>query len=57
MSIMNSHWTQFKRHFGEWRNRVREREELRRLDTASLHDLGVSQCTADFEASKRFWVT
>jgi uncharacterized protein YjiS (DUF1127 family) len=42
--------------FAEWRRRSRSRSELRRLNATDLSDIGVSRCTAEFEASKPFWM-
>lgn len=51
-----SWWTRLQYQIVEWRRRVRSRHELMRLDDESLHDIGVSRCEAEFEASKPFWL-
>jgi uncharacterized protein YjiS (DUF1127 family) len=38
-----------------WRQRSHERQELAKLDTRSLHDLGLTESTVRFEANKPFW--
>jgi uncharacterized protein YjiS (DUF1127 family) len=58
-SVTSQHktrWTQVKHCVAEWRRRVRSRRELAGLDQAYLADIGVSRCTAAFEASKPFWM-
>jgi uncharacterized protein YjiS (DUF1127 family) len=49
-------WSQVKKGLAEWRHRARSRRELMNLDDAVLHDIGVSRCSAGFEASKPFWM-
>jgi uncharacterized protein YjiS (DUF1127 family) len=49
-------WNRMKRHFGEWRYRMRSRAELSGLDESSLQDIGLSHGSADYEASKPFWM-
>jgi uncharacterized protein YjiS (DUF1127 family) len=49
-------WSQVGRSFAEWRSRARSRNELMGLNDRVLQDIGVSRCTADFEASKPFWM-
>jgi uncharacterized protein YjiS (DUF1127 family) len=49
-------WSQVRRTFAEWRARARSRNELMGLNNRVLRDIGVSRCTADFEASKPFWM-
>jgi uncharacterized protein YjiS (DUF1127 family) len=38
-----------------WRQRAHDRQELAKLDTRSLRDLGLSEATAHFEMNKPFW--
>jgi uncharacterized protein YjiS (DUF1127 family) len=38
-----------------WRQRSHERSELAKLDARSLHDLGLTESAARFEANKPFW--
>lgn len=49
-------WSQVKKDLAEWRHRARSRRELMNLDDAVLRDIGVSRCSAGFEASKPFWM-
>ena len=49
-------WSQVKKGLAEWRHRARSRRELMNLDDAVLRDIGVSRCSAGFEASKPFWM-
>jgi uncharacterized protein YjiS (DUF1127 family) len=49
-------WSNVKRSLGEWRRRARSRNELMNLSDTSLQDIGVSRSTADFEATKPFWM-
>jgi uncharacterized protein YjiS (DUF1127 family) len=51
-----SPWGQVKRSLAEWRRRARTRNELMNLDYRMLQDVGISRATADFEASKPFWM-
>ncbi len=39
----------------EWRRRIRERDELARLDCRTLTDIGLSRAEAEFLANKPFW--
>jgi len=48
--------SQVKRHLAEWRQRTRSRHELLNLSDRTLEDIGISQCTARFEASRPFWM-
>jgi len=45
-----------KQHLVEWRHRARSRKELMSLNDRCLQDIGISRCTANFEASKPFWM-
>ena len=38
-----------------WRRRMRERDQLARLDDRMLSDIGMSRAEAEFLASKPFW--
>jgi uncharacterized protein YjiS (DUF1127 family) len=49
-------WNQFRISVGEWRRRMRSRDELTGLSDRSLRDIGLSRCDVALEASKRFWV-
>ena len=49
-------WSQVKQHLVEWRHRARSRAELEMLNDRVLQDIGMSRCTANFEASKPFWM-
>jgi len=39
----------------EWRRRIRERNQLARLDGRMLADIGISRADQAFLASKPFW--
>ena len=45
-------WRKVKQHLVEWRSRA----ELEKLSDRALQDIGMSRCTANFEASKPFWM-
>jgi len=49
-------WSRVKRNLAEWRRHARSRSELQGLSDRSLEDIDLSRCTADFEASKPFWM-
>ena len=49
-------WNTVKHFFVEWRRRARSRNELRKLDEATLHDIGLSRCSAARETTKPFWM-
>jgi uncharacterized protein YjiS (DUF1127 family) len=51
-----SGWNQVKRHLGEWRRRIRSRQELEGLSDATLHDIGITRCDAHRESHKPFWM-
>jgi uncharacterized protein YjiS (DUF1127 family) len=55
-SNRNSRWNEVKRQIREWWHFARSRHELESHDDRCLHDIGMSRCTADFEASKPFWM-
>jgi uncharacterized protein YjiS (DUF1127 family) len=55
-SQCNSRWNEIKRQIIEWWHCARSRHELESLDERCLHDIWMSRCTADFEASKPFWM-
>jgi uncharacterized protein YjiS (DUF1127 family) len=55
-SQCNSRWNEIKRQIAEWWHCARSRHELESLDERCLHEIGMSRCTADFEASKPFWM-
>lgn len=38
-----------------WRDRIRQRYALARLDDRMLHDIGLSRADVDGEVSKPFW--
>jgi uncharacterized protein YjiS (DUF1127 family) len=48
-------WQQVRQRMTEWKRRADARRELRYLSTSDLKDIGLSNCEADFEASKPFW--
>ena len=51
-----SRWNQVKQYFVEWQQRARSRGELANLDEAGLQDISMIRSTAQFEASKPFWM-
>ncbi len=51
-----SRWSQVKHGLAEWRHRARSRRELMNLSDADLRDIGITRCSAAFEASKPFWM-
>ena len=50
------HWSDFKHEIIDWWHCARSLQELQSLDDRCLQDMGMSRCTADFEAAKPFWV-
>ena len=38
-----------------WRRRIRERDQLARLDDRMLSDIGMTRAEAEFLANKPFW--
>jgi uncharacterized protein YjiS (DUF1127 family) len=48
-------FTAFAKVLHLWRQRAHDRQELAKLDTRSLHDLGLSEAAARFEINKPFW--
>jgi uncharacterized protein YjiS (DUF1127 family) len=55
-SHRNIRWNEVNRRLAEWWHIACSRYELESLDDRSLHDIGMSRCTADFEAAKPFWM-
>ena len=49
-------WSDVKRQVVEWWYFARSRYDLESLDDRCLQDIGMSRCTADFEAAKPFWM-
>jgi uncharacterized protein YjiS (DUF1127 family) len=49
-------WSEVTQRLVEWRHRARSRNELMGLSDRCLQDIGISRCTANFEASKPFWM-
>jgi uncharacterized protein YjiS (DUF1127 family) len=49
-------WSGVKRQVAEWWSFARSRYDLESLDDRCLQDIGMSRCTADFEAAKPFWM-
>ena len=54
--LLGLRWCQAKERFAKWRCQMRSRAELINLSDRCLQDIGMSRCTADFEASKPFWM-
>jgi uncharacterized protein YjiS (DUF1127 family) len=52
----DSRWTQVKWQVSGWWNSARSRYELQSLDDRCLQHIGMSRCSADFEAAKPFWM-
>jgi uncharacterized protein YjiS (DUF1127 family) len=50
------HWSDVKHEITAWWHSARSINELQSFDDRSLQDMGVSRCTADFEAAKPFWM-
>ena len=50
-------FTAFGQIFATWRQRTRTRQELARLDSRSIRDLGLSPGDVQFEINKPFWRT
>lgn len=48
-------WCGLRSTLSLWRQRARERRELALLSARDLKDLGMTQGSARFEASKPFW--
>jgi uncharacterized protein YjiS (DUF1127 family) len=46
--------SQVIRQASDWWNSARSRYELQNLDDRCLQDIGMSRCSADFEAAKPF---
>jgi uncharacterized protein YjiS (DUF1127 family) len=55
-SHRNTRWNEVNRRLAEWWHFASSRHELEGLDDRCLQDIGMSRCTADFEASKPFWM-
>ena len=49
-------WSQVTQGLAEWRRRARSRSELMNLSDADLRDIGITRCSAAFEAAKPFWM-
>jgi uncharacterized protein YjiS (DUF1127 family) len=48
-------FTAFQQIFAAWRRRAHDRNELARLDSRSIRDLGLSPGDVQFEINKPFW--
>jgi uncharacterized protein YjiS (DUF1127 family) len=48
-------FTAFQQIFAAWRRRAHDRDELARLDSRSIRDLGLSPGDVQFEINKPFW--
>jgi uncharacterized protein YjiS (DUF1127 family) len=51
-----SGWSHVKHRIGEWRRRLRSRQELEALSDATLRDIGIARCDARRETQKPFWM-
>ena len=49
-------WNQVKKGLIEWQHRARSRRDLMNLSDVELRDIGITRCTAGYEASKPFWM-
>jgi uncharacterized protein YjiS (DUF1127 family) len=49
-------WNDVKQRFTMWWQYSRSRSELNGLSDKCLQDIGISRCTAEFEAAKPFWM-
>jgi len=49
-------WNGMKRQLTGWWHNIRSRAELESLDDKCLQDIGLTRCSADFEAAKPFWI-
>ncbi len=48
-------WSQLRALFTEWRQRIRSRYELKRLNERDLADMGLTRLDAFNETQKSFW--
>jgi uncharacterized protein YjiS (DUF1127 family) len=49
-------WSEVRRRITMWWQYSRSRSELDCLSDKCLQDIGISRCTAEFEAAKPFWM-
>jgi len=49
-------WSRVKNSLAGWHRRARSRDDLASLSDQQLQDIGISRCSANFEASKPFWM-
>ena len=49
-------WSDVKRRLIMWWQYSRSRSELEGLSDTCLQDIGISRCSAEFEAAKPFWM-
>ena len=49
-------WSDVKRRLTMWWQYSRSRSELESLSDTCLQDIGISRCSAEFEAAKPFWM-
>jgi uncharacterized protein YjiS (DUF1127 family) len=49
-------WSDVKRRLTMWWQYSRSRCELEGLSDTCLQDIGISRCSAEFEAAKPFWM-
>jgi uncharacterized protein YjiS (DUF1127 family) len=55
-SWSGSRWRELAQQLAGWWHNMRSRTELESLDDKCLQDIGLTRCTADFEAAKPFWI-
>jgi uncharacterized protein YjiS (DUF1127 family) len=49
-------WGDVKRRLKMWWQYSRSRSELESLSDMCLQDIGISRCSAEFEAARPFWM-
>jgi uncharacterized protein YjiS (DUF1127 family) len=49
-------WNDVRQRLGMWWQYFCSRSELEGLSDKGLQDIGISRCTAEFEAAKPFWM-
>ena len=49
-------WSDVKRRLIMWWQYSRSRSELEGLSDTCLQDIGITRCSAEFEAAKAFWM-
>jgi uncharacterized protein YjiS (DUF1127 family) len=52
LDVMTVHWNQTDPILAEWRRRARSHDEFMNLSDRILKDIGMSHCTAEYEAAR-----